>query len=163
MSPWTNFSKNLRAIRWLLTVWHVCKKTQKNSKIESFFRPVVVKGLRIWGQIRLHVFHEELRRSLPENICVGGQWPRGDAAIPAQQRGWQCVVANLSPHVIGDKAVSEIVSIFLKSFLSIGSTLRQYFGDFIGTFWHWFISTYGYNEVHVIIDSIYMVRHVNII
>ena len=44
MSPWTNPSENLRAIRWLLTVWHVCKKTQKNSKIVSVFRPAVVKG-----------------------------------------------------------------------------------------------------------------------
>ena len=28
-------------------MWHVCKKTQKNSKIVSVFRPAVVKGLRM--------------------------------------------------------------------------------------------------------------------
>ena len=29
MSPWTNPSETLRAIRGLLTVWHACKKTMK--------------------------------------------------------------------------------------------------------------------------------------
>ena len=43
---------------------------------------------------RIHIIHEELRRSLPGNIRTVSQQLKDGATTPARQRHSQCVVSD---------------------------------------------------------------------
>ena len=52
--------------------------------------------LRFEDKGRIHIIHEGLRGSLPENSHTVGQRVKDGTTAPARQRHSQCVVSNLA-------------------------------------------------------------------
>ena len=57
---------------------------------------LIFQFLRFGDKVRIHIVHEELRGSLPENSHDVSPQVKDGATAPAGQRPSQCVVSDLT-------------------------------------------------------------------